>query len=345
MKNAFETGCPAVDRMSRLQITGNVIPVSWFRTIRKETGKPNLNAIIILADIVYWYRPVEVRDEVTGQLIGLRKRFAADLLQRNYQQMADQFGITKRDTTNAVVELEKLGVIRRVFRTVERGGHLVPNVLFIELDVDVLETLTYLEQTETEEYGGVRRGCPRFGGDVSPKPGRGVTENGDTLPPKMGRRITEIGETNTENNNREYNRDYHILSFGEAEAVVREQIDYDILRFDHPYDERIDEIVGIMADVMASAAQVIRVNKENKPVAVVRAQFSKIGKEHVEYVLHRMDENQTRARNIRAVLITALYNSVNTISSYYGNLYQYHQSQGQTQEILHGEEERNGEEV
>lgn len=345
MKNAFETGCPAVDRMSRLQITGNVIPVPWFRTIRKETGKPNLNAIIILADIVYWYRPVEVRDEATGQLIGLKKRFAADLLQRNYQQMADQFGITKRDTTNAVVELEKLGVIRRVFRTVERGGHPVPNVLFIELDVDVLESLTYPERTETEDYGEVRRGCTRFGGDVSPKSGRGVTENGDTLPPKWERCITETGETNTENNYREYNRDYHILSFREAQEAVREQIDYDILKFDHPFDGRIDEIEGIMADVMASEAAVIRVNKENKPAAVVRAQFSKIGKEHVEYVLHSMDENQTRARNIRAVLITALYNSVNTISSYYGNLYQYHQSQGQTQEIRRGEEERNGEKV
>ena len=65
MKNAFETGCSAVDRMGKLQITGNIIPVAWYQTIRKETGKPNLNAIIILADIVYWYRPIEVRDEAS----------------------------------------------------------------------------------------------------------------------------------------------------------------------------------------------------------------------------------------------------------------------------------------
>lgn len=339
MKNAFETGCPAVDRLGRLQITGNVIPVSWFRTIRKETGKPNLNAIIILADIVYWYRPVEVRDEVTGQLIGLKKRFAADLLQRNYQQMADQFGITKRDTTNAVVELEKLGVIRRVFRTVEKGGHLVSNVLFIELDVEVLEALTYPEETENGDPGEVHRGCPRFGGEVSPKSGRGVTEMGETLPPESERGITQNGETYTENNYRDYNRDSHILSFDEAEQMIQEQIDYDTLKFDYPYDGRIDEIVGIMADVMASTAHEIRVNKENKPAAVVRGQFAKIGRDHVEYVLRCMEENGTKARNIRAVLITALYNSVHTINSYYGNLYQYHQSQCRTQESGQGKEE------
>ena len=80
MNSPFETGSLTVDQMSRLQISGNVIPVSWYKTIRKPTGKPNLNAIIILADIVYWYRAVEIRDEMTGQLIGLRKKFHADLL-------------------------------------------------------------------------------------------------------------------------------------------------------------------------------------------------------------------------------------------------------------------------
>lgn len=342
MKNVFETGSPAVDKMSRLQITGNVIPVAWFKTIRKATGKPNLNAIIILADIVYWYRPVEVRDEVTGQLIGLKKRFSADLLQRNYQQIADQFGITKRDTTNAIVELEKIGVIRRVFRTIEKGGHLVSNVLFLDLNVDVLEMLTYPENYENAGQGEVCGGYPRFEGEVSPKSERGITRTGGTLSLGSERGVTQTGETNTENNYREYNRDSHILSFDEAQKHVRGQIDYDILKFDYPYDERIDEIVGIMVDVMTSTAQEIRVNKENKPAAVVRGQFAKIGKGHVEYVLRCLDENQTKARNIRAVLITALYNSVHTISSYYGNLYQYHQSQCQVQDIWQGEGEAKG---
>lgn len=342
MKNVFETGSPAVDRMSRLQITGNVIPAAWFKTIRKATGKPNLNAIMILSDIVYWYRPMEVRDEATGQLVGLKKRFAADLLQRNYQQMADQFGITKRDATNAVVELEKLGVIRRVLRTIEQGGHLVSNVLFLELDVDVLEALTYPENLENREQGGEDRGCPRFGGEVSPESEGGITQMRERVPLKTEGGVTEIRETNTENNYRDYNRDYHILSFTEAEKLVKEQIDYDILKIDHPYDERIDEIFEIMVDVMTSTAREIRVNKEYKPAAVVKSRFAKLGKQHVEYVLHCMDENQTKARNIRAVLITALYNAPGTISSYYGNLFQYHQAQYRMQDPEDGEEEKDG---
>ena len=141
----YSTGNKTVDRMRKRKFCGNIIPQAWYHTILRETGKPYLNAIIILADILYWYRPVEVRDERSGNLVGYRKRFKADLLQRNYAQFADEFGLTKRDVTNAITALEKLGVIKRVFRTITVNGKLVPNVLYIELIDDVLDKLTYPE--------------------------------------------------------------------------------------------------------------------------------------------------------------------------------------------------------
>ena len=57
---------------------------------------------------------------------------------------------------------------------------------------------------------------------------------------------------------------------------------------------------------------------------MVKVQFAKLTKKHVDFFLFRMDSNTTKAMNIRAVLLTALYNAVNTMSSYYDNLYQYH---------------------
>lgn len=324
MKSPFETGSPTVDRMSRLQISGNVIPISWYQTIRKPTGKPNLTAIVILADIVYWYRAVEVRDEMTGQLIGLKKKFRSDILQRSYQQLAEQFGITKRDATNAIVELEKLGVVRRIFRMKEINGQMYSNVLFLELDVDILEKLTYPEQAE-EEAPEAKGRCPP---GVSPKSGRGVTEIGERVSPKSEGGITEMRETYTKNTTKEYSTKNSYLSYPETGELVKEQISYDALKTDYPYDDRIDELLGIMVEVLGSGAEVIRVNREDKPAEVVKAQFQKIGKQHIEFVLHCMNESSTRARNMRALLITALYNSVNTISSYYGNLVQYHMANG-----------------
>ena len=122
MESIYRTGNETVDQLSQMRITGNVIPSAWYQTIRKESGKPYLNAIVILADIVYWYRAAEVRSEGTGELVGYKKKFKADLLQRNYQQIADQFGISKRDASNAIVELENLGVVKRIFRKLNMGG-------------------------------------------------------------------------------------------------------------------------------------------------------------------------------------------------------------------------------
>ena len=56
-----------VDAMGSINITGNIIPAVWYRTITKENGKPYLLAIVILADIVYWYRqrvqPIQSRGD------------------------------------------------------------------------------------------------------------------------------------------------------------------------------------------------------------------------------------------------------------------------------------------
>lgn len=318
MQGIFETGNATVDKMSRLNITGNIIPPAWFRTIRKATGKPNLNAIVILSDIVYWYRPVEVRDERSGQIIGLKKRFYSDFLQRSYQQIAEQFGITKRDATNAIVELEKIGVVRRVFRTIQSGGQQVPNVLFLDLCVERLEELTYPE--EQPEMEVVPSGLLPEPAGVSLKMGRGVTQNGDTPPRFQLEGIPQMSETNTENTNREYNRDYPLLSYQAELEVFREQIDYETLKVDYAGDGRLDELVGVAMDALTSTAETIRVNREEKPAAVVKAQLHKLTMFHIQYVLKCMGESGKKARNIRALMLTALYNAVNTHDHYYRNL-------------------------
>lgn len=141
------SGHEIVDMVGRISITGNIIPQIWYKTITHPSGKPYLEAIVILSDIVYWYRPTEVRDERTGEVIAYRKRFKADLLQRSYADLAQQFGISKREATNAVVALEKIGVVRRHLRTIDVNGTKMANVLFLELVPKALLALTCGEVT------------------------------------------------------------------------------------------------------------------------------------------------------------------------------------------------------
>ena len=141
------SGNEIVDMVGRISITGNIIPQIWYKTITHPSGKPYLEAIVILSDIVYWYRSTEVRDERTGEVIAYRKRFKADLLQRSYADLAQQFGISKREATNAVVALEKIGVVRRHLRTIDVNGTKMANVLFLELVPKALLALTCGEVT------------------------------------------------------------------------------------------------------------------------------------------------------------------------------------------------------
>lgn len=145
----YSTGSKIVDQMKSLNITGNVIPPIWYKVFNNKeieseaSGKIRLLAINILADIVYWYRPTEIRDEKTGFVIGYKKKFKADLLQRSYDDLCQMFMCSKKDGQRAVAFLESFGVIKRVFRTLKVSGITVSNVLFLQLDVDILKSLTY----------------------------------------------------------------------------------------------------------------------------------------------------------------------------------------------------------
>ena len=85
MENTFKnsTNNPIVDAVGQMNITGNIIPEAWYKTIVNEKGKVNLLAVHILSDIVYWYRPTEVRDENTLSVTYEKKFKDNDFLQRS----------------------------------------------------------------------------------------------------------------------------------------------------------------------------------------------------------------------------------------------------------------------
>lgn len=141
----YSTGNTISDNIGKLNFTGNVIPSVWFQTIVNGSGKPNLLACQLLSEFVYWYRPMEIRDKETGQFAGYRTKFRGDLLQKSYKSLAELYHVSKQQVTRAIVFLEKeIKVLKRVFRSVPgKDGTIYNNVLFIWLDVERLEELTY----------------------------------------------------------------------------------------------------------------------------------------------------------------------------------------------------------
>lgn len=191
------SGNQIVDAMGSLNITGNIIPTIWYRTILRENRKPYLLAIAILADIVYWYRPSEIRNPSTGQIAGWKKKFSGDILRQSYQYYAELFGESKKTVKLAIDRLEELCVVKREFRTVNHGEGLVSNnVMYLKLVPEQLYLLTYPEA----EPGSVweEKACLAGTGDVTggglpAEPGAAVVRAGGWLPTGLDTGMEEMG--------------------------------------------------------------------------------------------------------------------------------------------------------
>lgn len=171
------TGNKIVDEISALHI--NSIPETWYHTI-KRNNQPHAMAILVLWDLVYWYKWTEVRDEASGLVIGYKKKFKADLLQRSYEAISNKFGISKRQATDIIVFLEKIGAVKRVFRNIRIANTTLSNVLFIELIPSVIKELCNANLGEVSHNG--------VGGSHA--------DSGDS-PSELGETYTTTSTTNT----------------------------------------------------------------------------------------------------------------------------------------------------
>ena len=105
------------------------------------------------------------------------------------------------------------------------------------------------------------------------------------------------------------------------EEIIRQNLDYDLLCQEPKFDkDRFQEMINIMLDAVCSTAPTIRINGEDMPQQVVKSRFLKLNSSHIEYVFEVMNKNPSDIRNIKAYLLTALYNASLTIDNYYSAL-------------------------
>lgn len=105
------------------------------------------------------------------------------------------------------------------------------------------------------------------------------------------------------------------------EAIIRDNLELDILSQDRRFDiSRVNEMVEIMLDAVCSTRPTICINGEDMPQQVVKSRFLKLNSSHIEYVLHAMDECPSDIRNIKAYMLTTLYNASLTMDNYYSAL-------------------------
>lgn len=102
----------------------------------------------------------------------------------------------------------------------------------------------------------------------------------------------------------------------EYREIIEDNIEFNILS-KRPDGDRLQEIVEIMLDAICSSSKTIRINGEDMPQEVVKSRFLKLNSSHIEYVFHAMENCPSDIRNIRAYLLTTLYNAPITMDNYY----------------------------
>ncbi|PEQ95528.1 primosomal replication protein N [Bacillus cereus] len=130
-------------QIGQINFRGNVIDHGWFKTLTLDNGKPNIVVITILGEIVYWYKPTEVRSEESSQ-VQYKQKFKADTLQKSYQQLADSFGFTKRQVKEACDFLKERGLIKIEFRTILVNGTRCNNVMYVEPVPEMIQKISIM---------------------------------------------------------------------------------------------------------------------------------------------------------------------------------------------------------
>lgn len=101
--------------------------------------------------------------------------------------------------------------------------------------------------------------------------------------------------------------------------LVKQNIDYDNLKevLDLKNQEILDEIIELITDTIASTRDSIKIAQSEHSFEIVKSRLLKLNREHILYVLHCFSQNSNKIYNIRAYLLTSLYNAPDTIKSYY----------------------------
>ncbi len=102
------------------------------------------------------------------------------------------------------------------------------------------------------------------------------------------------------------------ISYDDAIDEIAHQIEYDVLS-ERGYGGMLDEIVGLIADTLCANAPSVRIAGRQVPVETIRSRFSRLSAEHIEQVIRSLESNAVNVRNMRAYLLTAIYNSVDAL--------------------------------
>lgn len=101
--------------------------------------------------------------------------------------------------------------------------------------------------------------------------------------------------------------------------LIKQNIEYEHLMAHGEWRDKslYKELFEVICEVVCVKRKTVRVGGEDYPYELVKSKFLKLDSTHLQYVIGCMQNTTTKIANIKAYMITSLYNASNTINHYY----------------------------
>ncbi|MBQ7956045.1 MAG: replication initiator protein A [Lachnospiraceae bacterium] len=101
--------------------------------------------------------------------------------------------------------------------------------------------------------------------------------------------------------------------------LIKQNIEYEQLMAHGEWQDKAlyEELFEVICEVVCVKRKTVRVGGEDYPYELVKSKFLKLDSTHLQYVIGCMQNTTTKIANIKAYMITSLYNAPNTINHYY----------------------------
>ena len=244
----------------------------------------------------------------------------------------EDLGCGKEKAVKVLAELDSvkgIGLVEKV-----RRGLGKPDIIYVKNFASLAENVDEKKSENTDKITEVGKSdFKKSENRTSRSPEIEPQEVGESNPNYTNYNQTYMNQTNYNHTEESYNnpinqsatekpQDDVIDSMDDAQAyieLIKENINYDHhMKYDgYGEKELYDELFGIICEVVCVKRKSIRVAGEDYPYELVKSRFLKLNSSHLEYVIGCMKETTTKITNIKAYMITALYNAPTTINHFY----------------------------
>lgn len=113
-------------------------------------------------------------------------------------------------------------------------------------------------------------------------------------------------------------------------ALIKENLAYDFhMTHDKPWDrDCFETLYELIVETVCIERKTVRVCGADYPFEIVKNRFLKLTDEHLQYVMESLKNTTSKITDIKAYLLSALYNAPATMGNYYSLLAQHHIHEG-----------------